>query len=147
MEAPEFSKTIALVYPPEFGSKDLWLKTQHTLVAEHREIKLDLAWKLPTCWPVYIVLKHPPFWCCDPMIQFLMCGDPPPTKNLFSSLFHSCNVAAAMNCKVNILGDPCERDLWPPAHRLRTTVLAEAMQVARRETLSMVFPSDEPFLL
>ena len=32
-------------------------------------------------------------------------------------------------------------------HRLRTTVLAEAMQVARRETLSMVFPSGEPFML
>lgn len=30
--------------------KTLFLKIPHTLAAGHREIKLELKWKLPPCW-------------------------------------------------------------------------------------------------
>lgn len=48
-------------------------------------------------------------------------------------LLHNCHVAAVVHCNVNIrsagylIGDPCERVVWPPkgieTHRLRTSAL------------------------
>lgn len=45
-----------LGFPPCLEHKTLLLKTPHTLVAEHREIKLELTWELPPCWLAFTVL-------------------------------------------------------------------------------------------
>lgn len=54
---------------------------------------------------------------CNPLILFLNAGMTP-TTDWFSLLIQSSNLAAVMNCKVNIhflmfFGDPCERVAWP----------------------------------
>lgn len=46
---PKTMQAISTVigYPPELVDKSLLVKTLHTLVTGHREIKLELGWRLP----------------------------------------------------------------------------------------------------
>lgn len=71
-----------------------------------------------------------PSWWFYPLIQFLMWWLP--TVKLSSVLLHNCILLLYHNantCLPMVLGDPCERDTWPPppqgltTHWLRTTVL------------------------
>lgn len=49
---------IALGCSPEHDGKILLLKTPHTLVTEHGEIKSAFLRKPPTCWLVFTGLEH-----------------------------------------------------------------------------------------
>lgn len=47
---------VALCCPSEFDDKILLLKMLHSLIAKHKEIKLELSEKFPSCWLCFIVL-------------------------------------------------------------------------------------------
>ena len=53
---PKHYIAAALAYSPVVSSKTPLLKTPHTQVIEHEDIKLLLTWKLHTHWLTFIVL-------------------------------------------------------------------------------------------
>lgn len=56
-KVPQTIQSIALVLscPAELDNKTLLLKTLHTLILGHTEIKLEMSWMLSPCWLVKIM--------------------------------------------------------------------------------------------
>lgn len=66
-------------------------------------------------WDILVQWFFQPSWWFYPLIQFLMWWLP--TVKLSSVLLHNCILLLYHNantCLPMVLGDPCERDTWPP---------------------------------